>query len=114
MYLVCLGKKPVLATTLEVACAFFEGIHERPMRASALPGGYVYEVYPDFPGREWGPRERAIANLGLQKPEEVPVPPIFPYVFSDEWGKDDNGPKPRAVPVVVSSAWGRESDDDDE
>jgi hypothetical protein len=89
MYLVYLGGRIALATTLEVACGFFEGIHGRPMRARALPGGYACEVWPDFPGREWGPRERAIANIGRQRPEEMPLPPVFPFATSDEWGSDD-------------------------
>jgi hypothetical protein len=89
MYLVYLGGHVALATTLEVACGFFEGIHGRPVRASSLPGGYVYEVFPDFPGKDWSPAERAIADLGLQRPEEMPLPPVFPFVVSDTWGNDD-------------------------
>ncbi len=89
MYLIVYPGGIVLATSLEVALGFFEGINERPMRASAVPGEYVYEVFPDFPGKEWLPARRAIANLGRQKPEIEPVPPVFPFKISDEWGNDD-------------------------
>jgi hypothetical protein len=40
-------------------------------------------------GKDWSPAERAIANLGLQRPEEMPRLPVFPFATSDEWGSDD-------------------------
>jgi len=89
LYLVAYPGGIVLATSLEVALGFFEGIHGRPMRASRVPGGYTYEVYPNFPGVGYSPTERAIANLGWQRPEEVPPLPVFPFKVCDAWGNDD-------------------------
>jgi len=89
MYLVVYSGGTFLATSLEVALGFFEGIHERPMRASSVPGGYVYEVFPDFPGIGYGPTERAIANLNQQRPEEMPLLPAFPFKVSEDWGADE-------------------------
>ncbi len=87
LYLVVYPGGAFLATSLEVALGFFEGVHKRPMRALARPGRYTYEVYPDFPGVGWG-RVGVIADLGLQKPEEVPLPPAFPLAVSNAWGND--------------------------
>jgi hypothetical protein len=89
MYLIYYGEGIVLATTLEVALGFFEGVHGRPMRASPIPGEYVYAVFPDFPGAGWSRAERAIANLRRQKPEATPQLPVFPFVAHDEWGNAD-------------------------
>jgi hypothetical protein len=91
MYLIYYGKGGILATTLEVALGFFEGVHGRPMRASSLPGGYVYEVFSDFPGAGWSRAERAIADLSKQRPEEMPRLPVFPFVVEDGWGDDEWG-----------------------
>jgi len=79
----------VQAPRLEIILGVFEGLHGRPMRASLAPGGYTYEVYPDFPGVGYGPKERAIANLSQQRPEEVPPLPVFPFKVCEEWGADD-------------------------
>ena len=89
MYLVVYPGGTFLATSLEVALGFFEGIHGRPMRASPVPGGYVYQVFPDFPGIGYGPTERVIANLNRQRPEEMPRLPVFPFAVHDEWGDDE-------------------------
>ncbi len=92
MYLVVYPGGYFLATSLEVALGFFEGVHERPMRALARPGRYTYEVYPDFPGVGLG-RVGAIANLSRQKPEiepVPPVPPVFPFKISEAWGGEDS------------------------
>jgi hypothetical protein len=89
MYLVVYPGGAFLATSLEVALGFFEGLHGKPMRASSVPGEYVYQVFPDFPGVEWSRAERAIANLRRQRPEETPSPPVFPFKVCEEWGTDD-------------------------
>ncbi len=89
MYLVAYPGGFILATSLEVALGFFEGVHGRRMRALVVPGEYAYQVFPDFPGIGWGQAERAIANLGRQRPEEVPPLPVFPFKVCEEWGADD-------------------------
>jgi len=89
LYLVVYPGGAILATSLEVALGFFEGVHGKTMRAKAQPEGYVYEVYPDFPGPGWSLAERAIANLGKQRPEGAPPLPVFPFRVCEEWGSDD-------------------------
>jgi len=89
MYLVVYPGGAILATSLEVALGFLEGIHGRPMRAHPVPGGYAYQAFPDFPGMGWFRAERAIADLGRQKVEEVPPLPVFPFAIHDEWGDDE-------------------------
>jgi hypothetical protein len=89
LYLVAYSGGFILATSLEVALGFFEGIHGRPMRASPMAGEYVYHVFPDFPGIGYGPTERAIANLRCQKPEDMPRLPVLPFRVCEEWGADE-------------------------
>ena len=89
MYLIAYPGGAILATSLEVALGFLEGIHGRPMRAHPVPGEYAYQVFPDFPGMGWGRTERAIANLSWQKPEEMPPLPAFPFKVCEEWGADE-------------------------
>ena len=89
MYLVAYPGGAILATSLEVALGFFEGINGRPMRASPVPGEYAYEVFPDFPGIGYGLAKRAIANLRRQNPEVIPPLPAFPFKVCEEWGADE-------------------------
>jgi hypothetical protein len=89
VYMVFIDGEIVQAPRLEIILGVFEGLHGRPMRASRAPGGYTYEVYPDFPGVGYSPKERAIANLSRQRPEEVPPLPAFPFKVCGEWGADE-------------------------